>query len=186
MEINISKLQSEISNYNNKVKQYEECMRNLYNVLSQSSLYWKDGKTNAFFDNLHSEKQDITEIITNLNQISNVYSLILEKYEKFGEKLQYDLNYRNVINVSFDKLIFGLNNLIKRYNELDLSFNPSERHLIFTEKNKIVSIKNNIEDLKEKVSKVYDEFEEIEREVNHKISEINIKVLKESNVEDYI
>lgn len=186
MEINVSKLQTEISNYNNKVKRYEECMQNLYNVLSQASSYWKDGKTNSFFNNLEIEKRDVVEMVHSLRQLSALYNYIIEKYEKFGRKIKYDLEYRNEINTSFDKLEFKLNGIISQYNKIDLSFDPSEKNLILNEKQKIISIKNNLENLRVEVKKIFDEFEEIEREVNYKISEINIKVIKESNIEDYI
>lgn len=186
MEINISRLQTEISNYNNKVQKYEDCMQNLYNVFSQSSFCWQDAKSNTFSDNLHLEKRDVTEIINNLNQVGNIYKYVLEKYEKFGKKIKYDLSYASEIKKSFDKLISSLNDLIRRYSALDLSFNPSEKQLILKEKHKIISIKENLEDLKVQVSKIFDEIEEIEKEVNHKISKINIKVIKENDVGDYI
>lgn len=184
--VNVDELKTNLIKYNSLIENYQSIYDNLYNEISSASFFWNDEHASSFFENINVEKIKVGNVISELNSVKNVYSYIVSNYEKIGNKIVFDLDLRNEIMEKFDNYINKIIKIIKYYDSLDLSFCVQESKFITSEKNKLVVMKNVVFNLKEKIMKIFDDIEEIEKQVNLMISKINIGVIKESEIDNFI
>lgn len=186
VEVYVDKLKIEMNRFNNLITNYEKTMLNLFNALNQTSSYWQDSNSIKFLDNISSQKISIDKKVTELKTIKEAYKYLIDKYEKFGNKIEYDFEMREVINKNINESIEKINKTINSYNSLYISFHPNERNEIIDQKQQLLIIKSNIEKLKEKIKNAFTEIEEIENNVNSKLSRIHIEIIQEENFKDYV
>ncbi|MBQ9011193.1 MAG: hypothetical protein IJ093_00905 [Bacilli bacterium] len=186
MEIHIEALKKEINNYNRLVNDYEKCKLNLYNVLGQTSSAWHDGISGKFINRVAKEKVEADNILSQITSVLDVYKFILSRYESFGNKIVFDLGMQAAIRGSFDKYIASLDSVIYRYNTLNLGFYPNEIYQILNQKGRIISVKNDVVLVRDKTMHIFQQLEEIEREVANRIARINITIVKEDDITEYM
>jgi len=186
MEINVSNLKTEVSNFNKLVEEYEKIYLNLYNELSSVSFFWKDNHANLFFEHISFEKLKISKSFEELITLKNQYQYIIEKYQTIGNRIIFDLNNRNDIINKFDTYISGIDRIVQSYESLDLSFCREFVSSINHQKTTLIKEKSQVGELKNKVIEMLNKIEEIEKEIKLKISSINIEILKETAINDFI
>ena len=186
MEVNVEKLQAKVNQYKKKIRDYESCMQNLYNDFNQTSIYWKGSYCDRFLDSISAEKKDIFNVISDLNAIGDIYDFIIQKYSAFGQRIKYDLNKVSDINMAFDQLLSGLDDVIRKYDNLNLDFYPSERGLILQERAKLQYVRQDIQSLKEKINGKFAKIAEIETAVSSKISNIDIEFISEKDGSNFV
>ena len=186
MEINVSNLKSEINRYNKIINDYEENILNLYNELFQTQTYWQDGNSIKFINTLELEKRQTNNKIAELKSISDILKYITTEYEKIGNKIAFDLSTKNLIDTYFNNYISKIDNIIKKYNSLDISFCPNEAIVLKDERNKLQAIKSDVLDIKQKINKTFKQLEEIETQIKNKLEKINIEYITENSVSDFI
>lgn len=178
MNISISKMNDELLAYNKNVEEYDECLNNINKLLCQSSCFWNDGKSNAFFKHLEKEKIDIQNIIINLNDVKKIIKFIIEQYGKIGDEISVDLGKKSVVDNYFNKILSNLNEIYLMYNDLDSPYNDNKR--------KVLETKNNLEGLRKKINVLFDYIEETEEKVRNKIEKLTLFYVKETDVNDFL
>ena len=182
MIINVDKLRDELVKYNTFINKYEDIFLKLYGELNSASVYWNDGRSISFFEHVDKEKDKIKNVISELNGIFDFYSYIVENYEKIGNKIRFDLSVKDSIIDKYNIYINKVEEIIRCYNNLDLSFCPQEASLINDEKNKFLTIRDVVINSKNNVEKIFFEIERIEKEIGLMVSRINIDFIKETDI----
>ena len=186
MIVHVDKIKVELDKYNNLINKYENAYLNLYHELNSASLYWNDGHSAKFFDNVEVEKNKVSNGILELKSVRDIYFYIVESYEKLGNRISFDLKYQDSIISSFNKYIDKLDEIINLYNNLDLTFCAEEANLLKTELEKLGHMKYSVTAIKNKVRKIFLQIEEIEKEVKFRISKIDIEIIKKKEINDFI
>lgn len=186
MDINIEKLKGDLRELSTLIEDYESIYYNLYNELSNCSIFWNDNNSIIFFDNVSTEKLAVNETITEFKQIMEIYNYLLNKYSEFGRKIKIDTTKKNDILRNFDNYIDHIKDILNSFNNLSFRFDRTISDNIYRDINKLNDIINILYSLKNKIKKHFNAFEEIEREVTLKISKINIDIFKETEISNLI
>lgn len=186
MDINIEKLKGDLRELNNLIEDYESIYYNLYNELSNCSIFWKDNNSNIFFDNVSKEKLAVNEVITEFKQITDLYNYLVNKYSEFGNKIKFNIKLKNDILSEFDNYLNNIYDILDDFKNLTFRFDSTISDNIYKDMDKLVDITNILVGLKSRIKKHFNEFEEIEKEVSLKISKINIDILKETEISNLI
>lgn len=186
MDINIEKLKGDLRELNNLIEDYESIYYNLYNELSNCSIFWRDNNSCLFFDNVRLEKIAVNETITEFKQITEVYNYLVNKYGEFGNKIKINTKLKNDILSKFDNYLEDIYDILDAFKNLTFRFDKTISDNIYRDMEKLVDIVNILVSLKSKIKKHFNEFEEIEKEVSLKISKINIEILKESEISNLV
>lgn len=186
MKINTANLKTEVTKLNKLITNYEETFLNLYNELSLSSNYWEDNTSKLFTQKVTTEKLEVKNTITELNDLKEIYEYLITKYEELGNKIEIFPQTKTSILSKFNNYIEKISETIKLYQELNLDFCPKEAKKILKHLEKLQKFENDIIILKEKVKKHFEQIEEIEKEVNLKISKLKIEYINESGIDNFI
>ncbi|MBR2833901.1 MAG: hypothetical protein IKE75_05750 [Bacilli bacterium] len=181
MQVNTNKLKEEIVKYYKTIDDYNNCMNNLYNVFEQSSLYWKDGTSAFFFDDIQKEKIAVFVTKDELEDIYKIYNYLIDEYSSFGGKIKFDLKKLNNIKYKFNDLIDAFDGALEHFNALNLGFNPIEKHEIINQKQIILRTKNNLVTLKNNIINTYEKITKIENEILKRLSKIEVLMIKETD-----
>lgn len=186
MDIDIEKLKGDVRELGNLIEDYEGIYYNLYNELSNCSIFWNDNNSILFFDNVGSEKIAVSETITEFRQIMEIYNYLINKYSEFGNKIKIDTKQKNDILKKIDNYIDDIDDILNSFNNLSFRFDRTISDNIYRDIDKLKDIINILYNLKSKIKKHFDSFEEIEREVSLKISKINVDIFKETEINNFI
>ena len=186
MDINIEKLKGDLRKLSNLIEDYESIYYNLYNELSNCSIFWKDNNSSFFFDNVRLEKIAVNETITEFKQITELYNYLFNKYSEFGNKIKINTELKNDILSKFDNYLEDIYDILDDFKNLTFRFDKTIADNIYRDMDRLVDIANILVGLKSRIKKHFNEFEEIEKEVSLKISKINIDILKETEISNLI
>ena len=182
LKIDVIKFENEVIKYNELIKKYESVTVNLFHILKNTSSYWRDDRTNIFFDELQSEKRNIDLVIDSLKELGELYKFMLQKYKDLGNKITYNPELKKEIDNKFSKLTIEITDILKKYNNLNIDSSFSEKDLIANEKNNIIKAKEKIEDIKEKVKDTFQQLDNIDNEINQKIKNMDVKKINENDI----
>ena len=152
---------------------------NFYNQISYVNTYWNGNKARRFVDDCLEDKKNIELIISNLKEISTIYSHIIDKYQPYGNKITYNLSNKNKIIKKINDFNKKIDTVTRLYSEILSIYNSS---VIESEKTKINNCKTMMDNIKTDITKKLDDIENIEKEVLVKINKIDIKYIKEENI----
>lgn len=186
MEVLTGQLKNEIIKFNRLLEEYEENSLNLYNEISLSSFFWRDPHAQKFYDMVSDEKEKVRKNILSLRQLQDVYEYLIEQYESFGKKVQYDLSKKQNILSSYDKVIEKTHFILKQYSAIYLQFLNREAYIIEQEKNSIEKTYTQLVQSREIVKKSFVKIEEIEKETYHLLSKIKIEIIQETDIRGVI
>lgn len=188
MEIDIDSLKVEVNKLNKLIQDYEQNYLNLYNELSSASFFWKDKNVFNFSDRLVKEKLEVSTTFYELNNIKDIYDLVVLKYQKFGTKIRFDLSMKDSVFTMFDNYLVILDEVINGYINLDLSFciGTVEADLILNEQKTLVYVKSNLLKLRDRIKNTFINIESIENDVNLQLSRVKLNVIKEDQVTEFI
>ncbi len=186
MIVNISSLKQEIGKLKNIIDKYEETNLNIYNAFSYASSFWSDINSKKFFSDIESEHQQVNKIIEEFNEFQDIYQYIIDSYEKIGNYCKYDLNYKEKVISAIESYIEKLKIVIKYYNQLDLSFCADIASQILGEKAKLMTNLEKINSSLYNIKKFYEEIEEIDQQVNSKLAKLNIDIIQENIIDEYV
>lgn len=186
MNIDVEKLKGSLRELNELIEEYENVYYGLYNELSNCSTFWGDNKAALFFDSVNAEKLEVRRAIDELNDVAGLYGYLVNKYNEFGSKVNFDSNLKNEILVKFDSYLKYIYDILDDYRRLNVGFDRSVANSVYNEIDKLVDVSNILVDIKSKIKKYFNSFEEIEKEINLRISKININILKESEINDLV
>lgn len=186
ININSSEIEKELIYLKKLLKEYEENFILLFKELESSSLFWKDGKSELFFDVLPKEKIKCNNYYQELTNIEEIYTYILEQYKSIGNKVNVDLTYQESIISKFNKIINNLEYIKTLYEHLDISFCTEEKGIIIKEKSELENIIDLIKSEKKEIKKLLETIEKIELEITVKINSLKTTYIKEFEIDNYV
>ena len=185
MKIETGKLYSSYINILSLVKKYEDNINNLQFCYNDISNYWKDGKSEIFFDKINVNKNKIQKNILDLNELLNIYKDIYIKYNDIGNNIEYNLSNENIIYNKIDKCISIINKLNQKYFSISNSSNFTVVSYDINDNLELLdTIKNDLLNLKDKISNMSFKLKNIEKEIKTRISKIKINYIKEDSMDD--
>lgn len=186
MNINIEKLKGDLRELSTLIEDYESIYYNLYNELTNCSIFWSDNNSLVFFDNVSTEKLAVNETITEFRQIIELYNYLVNRYSEFGTNIKFDIRQKNDILKKFDNYIDVIYDILSSFNNLSFSFDRTVSDIIYRDIDGLNDIINILGILKNRIKKHFNTFEEIEKEISLKISKINIDIFKETEISNLI
>ena len=186
MEVNVEKIKVELEKYNRLIDDYEDLYLQLYFELNYSSSYWNDGNSFNFYEKIKKDKNKITLAITELKEIKKVYEYIIDSYERFGNKISFNLRRKYNVLEKIDNYLIELDKIIKLYEELDYENLVEEKIILDNQKDTLLKLKNRMTEMRENVKDLFDKLEEIEKNIHYRISKISIEKLKIQDINDFL
>lgn len=186
MKVNVSKLKNEVISFQNLLKEYEENYLNFYQELSSVSFFWQDPHADAFFKNTNLEKIKLQVFHEELSSVYGLYKFLTERYQAFGDVIQFNLSKMDTIFSKFNLCLEKMDDVIRSYQSLDLSFCNDLVYVIKKEESDLISCRRQLEVVFENVKKYFYEIEDIEKEVNLRIARITVELLQETELNDFI
>lgn len=186
MNINIEKLKINLSELNKLIEDYEKIYYSLYNELSNCSGFWQDNNATLFFEDVNIEKLSVERAIIEFKEIADLYNYLVNKYIEFGNKIKFDLKLKDEILVKFDRYLGSIYDILDEFRRLDFEFYNDIKGNIYSDIDKLMDVSNILVSLKSDVKKKFNKFEEIEKEVSLRISKINVEILKENDISQFI
>ena len=180
MEIDVSNLKEMVKKYENIIERYENTMLNLYHSINNSSAFWVDKKAGNYYEQIDTDKKQLSLIINSMKDLMKVYKFIIEKYEKFGPKIKLDSNMMQETTKKrdYNELIVDKNmeELLALYNISDKVDEKPKNNKKKTDKKEIIKI----------IQDTLNELDEIETEITKKIDNVDIEFIKEISISDFI
>ena len=186
MEINIESLERDSNRLSKSIDDFSNNILNIYNELNWASGYWSDYHARMFFTNVENQKNKITKTYNELVSLNDVYESIISQYKSIGNRFKVNLENKDVLLNKFNTFSEKVNELISLYNDLDLSFCNDIANKINKEKRELLKIKENIIASKTKVKDTLLKIEEIEKDINLKLSKIDIEVIKQVDINEFM
>ena len=186
MKVNVSKLKNELISFQNLLEEYEDNYLNFYQELSSVSFFWQDSHADAFFKKVNLEKIKVQTFYEELMSIYGLYKFLTERYQAIGNLIQFDLNMRDTVISKFNLCLEKMDDVVRNYQNLDLSFCQDIASTIKNEENVILNNKKQLEVVFENVKNHFYEIEEIEKEVNLRIARITVELLQEEEIKDFV
>ncbi len=186
MEINVSNLEKDSEKLIKSIDNFSNNILNIYNELKWANGCWSDYHSRLFFTNVESEKTKVNNTYEELTQLSEIYKTIVAQYKNIGNKIQVNLENKDIIITKFNSFQDEINELISLYNDLDLSFCKDISIKISNQKEELLKIKENLTLSKEKIKETLVKIEEIEKDINLKLSKINIETIKQADINEYM
>ena len=186
MQVNIANMKIRLITLTNKLNNYQEDLLNLYNELNNATSYWQDNHATKFFNNVQKEELKANNLVNELTSLQEIYTYLVEKYETLGTKIVFELDKKNTCLTKIDSFLAKIAQIINTYNHLDTSFCPLEAKYIQSEKKKLSQIAENIKTIRKDLKTIFNEIEETEKNIQHKLSKINIELIKETDLKEFI
>ena len=186
MKINVDKINEVLKLYNSKIEKYDDLVYNYYNNLEHVFSDSEDKNIILYLDKINSEKQDIKQLMSNIKQVGKLYDYIYTSYSTIGSKIKYSPEFKDKIKYKTEAIINNLDRMILEYNDIITLLKDENATQFEEQKNKLVTIKKDMFFIKNTLFKTLNSIQNIEENINKQISNINIKPLKETNVEDYM
>ena len=186
MNINVSEIYNEITNLTALLDEYEKNYINLYKNYFDSAYYWKDQNSINFFNHLEMEKPKVKNTCDELNELKNIYEYIYDSYSKIGNKIYYNQEKKSELAKNLQISLDIINDIIAYYNNLNLELNSKEYILVSNELYKAQDLKNEFENMYNDLVHLMDNIDNIEAKTNEKISKINLEIIKESDINEFL
>ena len=140
-----------------------------------------------FFDDKNLEKESIEESYIELRSLYKIINVLINKYSKIGNIIEFDLYNKETIMSKFNTYINKLNRVLNLYSALDYSFASADiRSAINTQINSIRNLINQANNLKNKIKNTVDEINEYEQNFSKNMNNFQIKQLQKPEIEKYI
>ena len=178
MKINCSSINQSIIKLNSLVNDYEYIFINLNNVLENVLNYWSDNDSKLYIEKITIEKRQINKNITELKDIISVYNYILKEYSNIGNDIFFDVNNIGYIYEYLDEYVDLINEIINLYSSISIKYSS----IIVDQQNYFINLKNNIDFLRKVIENTVNRVNKIERQVNVKLNNINVDLVKVSDV----
>ena len=186
MEIRTDYLQVEIKKLQQLIESYDHLYLNLYNQLLSASFFWQSEKAAGFFENIEKEKLSVKLAMDELVALQNIYSYLLEKYQKLGQRIGCQLNSKDMILARFDRCLDQISQVIDEYHQLSVSFCPQEASYLYKQQTRLYHAKEKLKEIRQRVKATFEAIEIIEQTVKSKISQLEIEKMKEMDIVPFV
>ena len=186
MEINVDYLEQIYNELSKSISSFEDNYLNVYNTLKDVENNWYDYHARLFFNNSAIEKNEINRSIIELYELSDTYKNLINQYKQIGNNIYINLNNKNDILNKFNNFLNIINEIISFFYSLDSSFSSSITYKINKERNRVMEIKKRTINAKNRFKTICDKIENIEKEVSLKLSKINVEIIKEADINEFM
>ena len=104
MEINVSKLDNVLNDYDMIIKKVAQNNSDIYGNFTELSKNWKDQRITNMMTKYNSEKSSYSQLEKNIKNQYYVYKFLQTKYSKLGNKIKCNLNNKDLIKEYPNKL----------------------------------------------------------------------------------
>ena len=183
MKINITKFNNQLDKYKTSLNELESLINKYYQELFQAKIYWKNAIANYFFDSLEQEKKQNKNFIIELNRLKEIYEYILTSYNKYGKKLEVNLeNINKLINKIEDQ---NLEEISLEYERLEINFDNDICEKIKNQQSKIKKAQDEETNYKNKLKSELKRIQEIEKNIKQKLIKITIPKIQENDFQNH-
>ena len=176
MEINVSKIKTEIVNLDHLINEYENNYLSLYNELFSFSFYWKSDFSDDFFESKRKEKISMAGFIDELKSYKDVFNYINQHYGLIGEKIFFDMDK---LDSTYNQINNFFTSFSKFYENLSLlgQSNPKLLQTLDLDIKKFSSELKLFEEFKKQYVQKVNLIKEGEKEIRYRLSKIDFDKL---------
>ncbi|MBR2678536.1 MAG: hypothetical protein IKE63_03880 [Bacilli bacterium] len=183
VEIDLKKIRSIISNYNDILDQLKDNNTDVIHQFNELTKVWNDQKRLRLTSNFNLEQRRILRLENNVIQQINIYKYLEKEYEKIGRKVKCNLDARDLLNEKLDRIINKLNSIINNYENIgNISF-YSRAYLIYNQKRDMKSILKSFENIKKDLNNKFEQIEDVEKQVSEALSSVKVETFVANNYE---
>ena len=186
MQINNSNIYNDYVDISYLIEEYKRNYLNKYKVLTQLQSFWNDNKSQLFFEYIEKQKTQMYTTFEELDKVKELYRMLLDNYSEIGNKVSLFEKNSSELFSQFDNYISLGETVLSKYKSMNLNAQDSE--IVFIEQ-QIEKLESNILIVKNVKSKVLDLVNKIlddERSMKEKIASIDIKQIKESDINEFL
>lgn len=186
MRIDVNNLKNELDYFCGLLSELEENCLYFYNDISSFSFYWNDDRATHFMDDIKKEKSIFLAVSDDLSNIKKVYQYMVSSYGKIAKYIDVDLEKKTKIYTKYNNRIAYLNNIIRKFNNLDLSFCPELSYSILHQRDKLVNTRDKLIDSRNAINKYFNEIEKINNEVKQKSGKLSATIFNVTDISAFL
>ena len=186
IKVNVRLLSESITRLDHEIDEYYDNYLNMYNEFNQSHSSARSDKLELLYDSVEEEKKNIQIFFSELEYLKKIYAYILNGYESIGKNIECDLKEQKTIFTKFEKIKQHIKKMEDLNNGIRVTNNPVVMDLIKTNKEILESINNGLLKIEEKTKEKLSKIEEIENNINKLISEFDVSIISEIDVNTFM
>ena len=186
IKVNVTLLNENLNRMNRSIDKYTDTYLNLYNQLRNSHDNANSEKISLFYDSIENEKVSNQKFLNEMNEIKKIYKFIHDNYKPIGNDIQFDLSRQTELLDKFDQIkkkiksMKDINNTLQAYNYTPITSLVSSDALLLEKLNK------DIETIEKDMKKSLGNIETIERDTKALINNLNVSVINETDIREFI
>lgn len=185
IQVDVEQLNQELVKLNHMIDFYEEIKDNLFKTITESSFFWNDNRAKQFYQSMNKEHSETQNMITNIKEMRDLFFFIITSYKELGKKIKCDIESKKRIMDKYSILLSMLDNIIQKYENLDVSFCPEERSIVAEQIKEYKGVKEKLYISKKRVGEYYESIYKIELMVKKKLSQLTISKITEFEIEQF-
>lgn len=186
MNIDVIKLKKNISILSKLIENYELNNLAFYNIANSNSIFWNTDKGFNFFESVNLEKMEIEKFINEIKEILTIFNYIVNKYEYIGVDIIIIPSNIDKLLSCFDNLLNEIYNLIDNFYEV-ISINNSLLSINFYDcVDNLIDVGNMLVNLKSIIKKYFDLYITFEKTIKSKIDKIDVKLINETDISNFM
>lgn len=186
MDIDVIYLKNYVNKLSSLIDEYELNYLEFYNVVNKETIFWDSKKGLDFFSDVDLEKRDIGLFIGNIKDVLSLYNYLIDKYGYIGNKVSVKISNKDKLLACFDSFLNEVYSLIDMLHELDYESIPDISSTVYSYLDFLIDVGNMAVNLKTSLKNHFDLCETFEREVRFKISKIDVKLIKEIDINRFL
>ncbi|HBA37658.1 MAG TPA: hypothetical protein DCY94_02955 [Firmicutes bacterium] len=180
VEVDTTKLKTELTKLQTFIDEYEEIELNLFNQLNSSLIDWQDGNSIRFENQVNLDRKESNLYFGTIQSKKNLFDFIYEKYRELGKRISCNLNSKTSVMRTVEDCYNQAAGLIRDFDSIDRSLDRTLTTLIDLNKKNVMQARDNLSEMKVQIKRMYDRIEAIEKEV-----ETRIKNLERTKINDF-
>lgn len=183
MEINVSKLDNVLNDYDMIIKKVSQNNSDIYGNFTELSKNWKDQRITNMMTKYNSEKSSYSQLEKNIKNQYYVYKFLQTKYSKLGNKIKCNLNNKDLIKEKLNNIVDQLSTIIWQYDNLgDLSWCPISG-LIYEQRDDLSVILENFKSIRKTINDKFNYVSSVENAIAESLKNNKIAYLPINNYE---
>lgn len=186
MQVNVSSLKTNLDKLNSLADKYNLTYLNLYNELNNSKSYANSYKFRLFYNSVDKEKIATIDFYHEILALKKIYSFIFDNYSDIGQLIQFDLDKKDYLYSCFKDIKSKISVIRSKLNSINTSKFYEVSNYVKYAKGLLTAIQNNINIIEKKYRDTINKIDSIERKVSSSLNNLDISIIKESDIERFI
>lgn len=186
MQVNVSNLKVNLDKFDKAISDYELTYLNIYNELNNSRQYANSNKFTKFYNACDKEKLSTSNFYEEILGLKRIYQFVYQSYQSIGKLIIFDLDNSDTLYREISDIKNKLNDIKRKLYNINTSRFPEVSSSVNNSLRYISNILNDINSIELTYKNTQNKIIETEKRVTSKINNLNIDVITETDIKDFI